>query len=50
LTDLQAKAKDREDPGILRSAQGGGSSGHPESLAATLVKHQQRLASFQVMH
>ncbi|KAI5381409.1 variant 2, AUGMIN subunit 6 [Lathyrus oleraceus] len=36
-------------PDILRSAQEGGSSGHAESLAATLAEHQQHLASFQVL-
>lgn len=45
--DLQAKANDGEGPNILRRAQGG-SSGHAESLAATLAEHQQHLASFQV--
>jgi len=34
----------------LRSGQEEGSSGHAESLAATLAEHQQHLASFQVMH
>lgn len=34
----------------MRSAQEGGSSGHAESLAATLAEHQQHLASFQVKH
>ncbi|GAU30921.1 hypothetical protein TSUD_143690 [Trifolium subterraneum] len=47
--EWEAKAKDREGPGILRSAQEGDSSGHAESLAATLAKHQQNLASFQVL-
>ncbi|KAJ1412700.1 HAUS augmin-like complex subunit 6, N-terminal [Sesbania bispinosa] len=44
-----AKANDGEGPDILRSAQEGGSSGHAESLAATLAEHQQHLASFQVL-
>ncbi|KAL4350806.1 AUGMIN subunit 6 [Arachis duranensis] len=46
---LLAKANDGEGPDILRSAQEGGSSGHAESLAATLAEHQQHLASFQVL-
>ncbi|KAJ1391563.1 HAUS augmin-like complex subunit 6, N-terminal [Sesbania bispinosa] len=45
----KAKANDGEGPDILRSAQEGGSSGHAESLAATLAEHQQHLASFQVL-
>ena len=48
-TALQAKANDGEGPDILRSAHDGGTSGHAESLAATLTEHQQHLASFQVM-
>ncbi|KAF7819468.1 AUGMIN subunit 6 [Senna tora] len=44
-----AKANDGDGPDILRSAQEGGSSGHAESLAATLAEHQQHLASFQVL-
>ncbi|XP_061374059.1 AUGMIN subunit 6-like [Gastrolobium bilobum] len=44
-----AKANDGEGPDILQSAQEGGSSGHAESLAATLAEHQQHLASFQVL-
>ncbi|PON95272.1 HAUS augmin-like complex subunit [Trema orientale] len=44
-----AKANDGEGPEILRSAHDGGSSGHAESLAATLAEHQQHLASFQVL-
>lgn len=44
-----AKANDGEGPDILRSAQEGSSSGHAESLAATLAEHQQHLASFQVL-
>ncbi|GAU38237.1 hypothetical protein TSUD_145920 [Trifolium subterraneum] len=44
-----AKANDGEGPDILRSAQEGDSSGHAESLAATLAEHQQHLASFQVL-
>ncbi|RDX66849.1 AUGMIN subunit 6 [Mucuna pruriens] len=44
-----AKANDGEGPDILRSAQEGGSSGHAESLSATLAEHQQHLASFQVL-
>ncbi|GMJ04320.1 augmin subunit 6, GEMINI POLLEN 3 [Hibiscus trionum] len=44
-----AKANDGEGPDILRSAHDGGTSGHAESLAATLAEHQQHLASFQVL-
>ncbi|XP_048328140.2 AUGMIN subunit 6 isoform X2 [Ziziphus jujuba] len=44
-----AKANDGEGPEILRSGHDGGSSGHAESLAATLTEHQQHLASFQVL-
>ncbi|XVF16262.1 hypothetical protein REPUB_Repub10bG0016200 [Reevesia pubescens] len=44
-----AKANDGEGPDILQSAQDGGTSGHAESLAATLAEHQQHLASFQVL-
>ncbi|WZY89034.1 hypothetical protein YC2023_045769 [Brassica napus] len=43
-----AKANDGEGPDILRTANDGGTSGHVESLAATLTEHQQHLASFQV--
>ncbi|CAF1859245.1 unnamed protein product [Brassica napus] len=44
-----AKANDGEGPDILRTANDGGTSGHVESLAATLTEHQQHLASFQVL-
>ncbi|KAK4603405.1 hypothetical protein RGQ29_012083 [Quercus rubra] len=44
-----AKANDGEGPEILRNTQDGGTSGHAESLAATLAEHQQHLASFQVL-
>ncbi|XP_022740767.1 AUGMIN subunit 6-like [Durio zibethinus] len=44
-----SKANDGEGPDILRSAHDGGTSGHTESLAATLAEHQQHLASFQVL-
>ncbi|MBA0831529.1 hypothetical protein Goarm_015993 [Gossypium armourianum] len=44
-----AKANDGEGPDILRNAHDGGTSGHAESLAATLTEHQQHLASFQVL-
>ncbi|KAG6716152.1 hypothetical protein I3842_04G033100 [Carya illinoinensis] len=44
-----AKANNGEGPEILRSTQDGGTSGHAESLAATLSEHQQHLASFQVL-
>ncbi|KAJ8750343.1 hypothetical protein K2173_014258 [Erythroxylum novogranatense] len=46
---LMAKANDGEGPDILRSSDDGGTSGHAESLAATLAEHQQHLASFQVL-
>lgn len=48
--DLKAKTNDGEGPEILRSGHDGSSSGHAESLAATLAEHQQHLASFQVIH
>ncbi|XP_022154174.1 AUGMIN subunit 6 [Momordica charantia] len=44
-----AKANDGEGPEILRGAHDGGSSGHAESLTATLAEHQQHLASLQVL-
>ncbi|ESQ46886.1 hypothetical protein EUTSA_v10027657mg [Eutrema salsugineum] len=44
-----AKANDGDGPDILRTANDGGTSGHVESLAATLTEHQQHLASFQVL-
>lgn len=44
-----AKANDGEGPDILRTIHDGGSSGHAEVLASTLVEHQQHLASFQVL-
>ncbi|XWS40636.1 hypothetical protein CRYUN_Cryun17cG0012700 [Craigia yunnanensis] len=44
-----AKTNDGEGSDILRSAHDGGTSGHAESLAATLAEHQQHLASFQVL-
>ncbi|KAF2306027.1 hypothetical protein GH714_009486 [Hevea brasiliensis] len=46
---IRAKANDGEGPDLLRSAHDGGTSGHAESLAATLAEHQQHLASFQVL-
>ncbi|WCJ21263.1 AUGMIN subunit 6 [Euphorbia peplus] len=45
-----AKANEGEGPDLLRSGHdGGGTSGHSESLATTLAEHQQHLASFQVL-
>ncbi|KAL9263642.1 AUGMIN subunit 6-like protein [Drosera capensis] len=44
-----AKANDGEGPELLRSGQDGGTSGHAESLAATLDEHRQHLASIQVL-
>ncbi|KGN58203.1 AUGMIN subunit 6 isoform X1 [Cucumis sativus] len=44
-----AKANDGEGPEILRGAHDGGTSGHAESLSATLAEHQQHLASLQVL-
>ncbi|KAF8408375.1 hypothetical protein HHK36_007524 [Tetracentron sinense] len=44
-----AKANDGESPELLRSAPDGGTSGHAESLAATLAEHQQHLSSIQVL-
>ncbi|OIW06435.1 hypothetical protein TanjilG_05206 [Lupinus angustifolius] len=49
LNVVTGKANDGEGPDILRSAQEGSSSGHAESLSATLAEHQQHLASFQVL-
>lgn len=42
-----AKANDGEGPELLRCAADGGTSGHAESLAATLAEHRQHLASIQ---
>ncbi|KAI7741936.1 hypothetical protein M8C21_024315, partial [Ambrosia artemisiifolia] len=39
-----AKANDGEGPDLLRSANDGSTSGHAESLAATLAEHRQHLA------
>nr|GEX38005.1 augmin subunit 6 [Tanacetum cinerariifolium] len=44
-----AKANDGEGPDLLRSANDGGTSGHAESLAATLAEHRQHLARIQVL-
>ncbi|KAK3023593.1 hypothetical protein RJ639_044053, partial [Escallonia herrerae] len=44
-----AKANDGEGPELLRSAHDGGTSGHAESLAATLSEHRQHLSSIQIM-
>ncbi|KAL8247163.1 hypothetical protein R6Q59_008379 [Mikania micrantha] len=44
-----ANANDGEGPDLLRSANDGGTSGHAESLAATLAEHRQHLASIQVL-
>ncbi|KAK2969788.1 hypothetical protein RJ640_028068, partial [Escallonia rubra] len=44
-----AKANDGEGPELLRSAHDGGTSGHAESLAATLSEHRQHLSSIQVL-
>lgn len=44
-----AKANDGEGPELLRSTQEGDTSGHAESLAATLAEHRQHLASIQVL-
>ncbi|KAK4746684.1 hypothetical protein SAY87_025721 [Trapa incisa] len=46
---LMANANDGAGPEILRSIHDGSSSGHAESLAATLAEHQQHWASFQVL-
>ncbi|XP_058102155.1 AUGMIN subunit 6-like [Magnolia sinica] len=43
-----AKTNDGEGPELLRCASDSGSSGHAESLAATLAEHRQHLASIQV--
>ncbi|KAH7848166.1 hypothetical protein Vadar_034579 [Vaccinium darrowii] len=44
-----SKANDGEGPELLRSAQDPNTSGHAESLAATLGEHRQHLASIQVL-
>ncbi|PSS35272.1 AUGMIN subunit like [Actinidia chinensis var. chinensis] len=44
-----AKANNGDGPELLRSAHDGSTSGHAESLAATLTEHQQHLASIQVL-
>ncbi|KAI3799236.1 hypothetical protein L1987_34528 [Smallanthus sonchifolius] len=44
-----ANANDGEGPDLLRSENDGGTSGHAESLAATLAEHRQHLASIQVL-
>ncbi|CAL5325634.1 unnamed protein product [Camellia sinensis] len=43
------KANDGEGPELLRSAHDCSTSGHTESLAATLSEHQQHLTSIQVL-
>ncbi|GJT48323.1 augmin subunit 6 [Tanacetum coccineum] len=45
-----AKANDGEGPDLLRSANDGGTSGHAESLAATLAQHRQYLARLKSGH
>ncbi|GJZ20817.1 augmin subunit 6 [Tanacetum coccineum] len=45
LMHCSAKANDGEGPDLLRSANDGGTSGHAESLAATLAEHRQHLAN-----
>ncbi|XAR51961.1 hypothetical protein NMG60_11006774 [Bertholletia excelsa] len=44
-----AKTNDGEGPELLRNARDAGTSGHAESLAATLAEHRQHLASIQVL-
>ncbi|KAK4488491.1 hypothetical protein RD792_004255 [Penstemon davidsonii] len=44
-----AKANDGEGPELLRSGHVGGTSGHAESLGATLTEHRQHLDSIQVL-
>ncbi|KAF8378151.1 hypothetical protein HHK36_029488 [Tetracentron sinense] len=44
-----AKANNGEGPELLRGAHDGGTSGHAESLAATLAEHHQHLASIQLL-
>ncbi|KAL3376573.1 hypothetical protein AABB24_003155 [Solanum stoloniferum] len=44
-----AKVNDGEGPELLRSSHDGGTSGHAESLSATLAEHRQHLASIQVL-
>ncbi|KAG5534770.1 hypothetical protein RHGRI_022769 [Rhododendron griersonianum] len=43
------KANDGEGPELLRTSHSDSSSGHAESLAATLAEHRQHLASIQVL-
>lgn len=45
---LQAKTNDGEGPELLRSTHDGGTTGHSESLVATLSEHRQHLTSIQV--
>ncbi|XP_052197129.1 AUGMIN subunit 6 isoform X2 [Diospyros lotus] len=44
-----AKANNGEGPELLRGAHDGNTSGHAESLAATLAEHRQHLANIQVL-
>ncbi|PSR87516.1 AUGMIN subunit like [Actinidia chinensis var. chinensis] len=44
-----SKANDGEGPELLRGAHDGSTSGHPESLEATLGEHRQHLTSIQVL-
>ncbi|KAK4360799.1 hypothetical protein RND71_019751 [Anisodus tanguticus] len=44
-----AKVNDGEGPELLRSSHDDGTSGHAESLGATLAEHRQHLASIQVL-
>lgn len=45
---MQAKTNDGEGPELLRSTTDGGTTGHSESLVATLSEHRQHLTSIQV--
>ncbi|KAL1824672.1 hypothetical protein ACET3Z_011450 [Daucus carota] len=46
---LLAKTNDGEGPELLRSTHDGGTTGHSESLVATLSEHRQHLTSIQVL-
>ncbi|RRT53819.1 hypothetical protein BHM03_00052110, partial [Ensete ventricosum] len=44
---IKVKANEGDGPELLRSASDSSSSGHAESLAATLAEHRQHLVSIQ---
>ncbi|KAF8365109.1 hypothetical protein HHK36_032852 [Tetracentron sinense] len=45
---VYARANNGEGPELLQSGHDGGTSGHAESLAATLTEHRQHLSSIQL--